>query len=103
RGDRPGPDRCGADRCGPVAGAAAPQRRSGKFLIGDKDMTAILRLPAEQTYAPELQALARGDDAQKPEGWSLSPKAVLTYLLGGKAADGTVITPKYVGSRRLME
>ena len=66
-------------------------------------MTAILRLPAEQTYAPELQALARGDDAQKPQGWSLSPKAVLTYLLGGKANDGTVVSPKYVGSRRLME
>jgi MoxR-like ATPase len=28
---------------------------------------------------------------------------VLTYLLGGKADDGTVITPKYVGRRRLME
>jgi MoxR-like ATPase len=66
-------------------------------------MTALLRLPAEQAYAPELQALARGDDAQKPQGWTLSPKAVLTYLLGGKAGDGTVITPKYVGSRRLME
>lgn len=66
-------------------------------------MTALLRLPAEQAYASELQALARGDDAQKPQGWNLSPKAVLTYLLGGKANDGTVISPKYVGSRRLME
>ncbi len=66
-------------------------------------MTALLRLPAEQAYAAELQALARGDDAQKPQGWTLSPKAVLTYLLGGKAADGTVISPKYVGSRKLME
>ena len=66
-------------------------------------MTEVLRLPAEQAYAPELQALARGDNAQKPQGWKLSPKAALTYLLGGKASDGTVITPKYVGSRRLME
>jgi MoxR-like ATPase len=66
-------------------------------------MTELLRLPAEQAYAPELAALARGDDAQKPQGWKLSPKAALTYLLGGKAADGTVISPKYVGSRRLME
>ncbi len=41
-------------------------------------MTALLRLPAEQAYAPELQALARGDEAQKPEGLSLSPPAVLT-------------------------
>jgi MoxR-like ATPase len=28
---------------------------------------------------------------------------VTTYLLGGTAADGTPVTPKYVGSRRLIE
>jgi MoxR-like ATPase len=66
-------------------------------------MNAAIRLPVEQAYAAELQALARNDDRQKPAGWSLSPKAVLTYLLGGKASDGTVISPKYVGRRRLME
>ena len=57
-------------------------------------MNAAIRLPVEQAYASELQALARNDDRQKPAGWSLSPKAVLTYLLGGKASDGTVISPK---------
>ncbi len=66
-------------------------------------MNAAIRLPVEQAYAAELQALERNDDKQKPAGWSLSPKAVLTYLLGGKASDGTVISPKYVGRRRLME
>ncbi|PBB98619.1 AAA family ATPase [Mesorhizobium sp. WSM3862] len=66
-------------------------------------MNAAIRLPAEQVYASELQALARDDDRQKPAGWSLSPKAVLTYLMGGKAGDGTLITPKYVGRRQLME
>jgi MoxR-like ATPase len=66
-------------------------------------MTDLMRLPAEQTYAPELDALVRGDDGQKPAGWRLSPRAVLTYLLGGTARDGTAISPKYVGSRRLME
>ncbi|RWM10667.1 MAG: ATPase [Mesorhizobium sp.] len=66
-------------------------------------MNAAIRLPAEQVYAAELQALAREDDRQKPAGWSLSPKAVLTYLMGGKAGDGTIITPKYVGRRQLME
>ncbi|CDX15446.1 putative ABC superfamily protein [Mesorhizobium sp. ORS 3324] len=66
-------------------------------------MNAAIRLPAEQIYAAELQALARDDDRQKPAGWSLSPKAVLTYLMGGKANDGTVISPKYVGRRQLME
>ena len=66
-------------------------------------MNAAIRLPVEQAHAAELQALARNDDRQKPAGWSLSPKAVLTYLLGGKADEGTLITPKYVGRRRLME
>lgn len=66
-------------------------------------MNAAIRLPVEQAYASELQALERGDDRQKPAGWSLSPQAVLTYLLGGKAGDGTPVTPKYVGRRQLME
>ena len=33
----------------------------------------------------------------------LSPWAVVSYLLGGELSDGTVITPKYVGQRRLVE
>ncbi|MGX5801373.1 ATP-binding protein [Bradyrhizobium sp. Arg314] len=66
-------------------------------------MNAAIRLPAEEVYASELQALARSDDRQRPAGWSLSPKAVLTYLMGGKASDGTLISPKYVGRRQLME
>src|SRR5713101_8072279 len=63
----------------------------------------VLRLHAEQEYQGELAALAAGDDRARPPGWRLSPWAVTTYLLGGSAADGTVITPKYVGSRRLIE
>jgi MoxR-like ATPase len=63
----------------------------------------MLRLPAEQLFADELAALARGDDRARPAGWSLSPQAVVTYLLGGTAKDGTPITAKYVGNRRLIE
>ncbi len=66
-------------------------------------MSEIQRPPAEQVFAHELAALKAADKAEKPEGWVLSPKAVVTYVLGGKAADGTVISPKYVGSRRLIE
>jgi MoxR-like ATPase len=66
-------------------------------------MTQILRLPAEQNFAAELAALKASDDAPSPQGWALSPRAVVTYLLGGKAADGTVISAKYVGERRLIE
>ena len=66
-------------------------------------MSDKLRLPAEETYASELKALRSGDNAPKPEGWAMSPQAVVTYLMGGKAADGTEISPKYVGQRRLIE
>ena len=70
----------------------------------------ILRPHAEQEHRAELAALAAADDRPRPPGWRLSPWAVTTYLLGGTvpdsgpdSADGTVITPKYVGSRRLIE
>ena len=57
----------------------------------------VLRPHAEQEHRAELAALAAGDARPRPPGWRLSPWAVTTYLLGGTAADGTVITPKYVG------
>jgi MoxR-like ATPase len=63
----------------------------------------VLRPHAEQEYAAELAALAAGDERPRPPGWRLSPWAVTTYLLGGAAPDGTPVTPKYVGSRRLVE
>src|SRR5260370_3773957 len=63
----------------------------------------VLRPHAEQEHQAELAALAAADDRPRPPGWRLSPWAVTTYLLGGTAADGTEITPKYVGSRRLIE
>ncbi|HEY6595526.1 MAG TPA: AAA family ATPase [Asanoa sp.] len=64
---------------------------------------AVQRRHAEEEYAAELAALAASDDRLRPPGWRLSPTAVVTYLLGGVAADGTPIIPKYVGSRRLIE
>src|SRR2546430_2247728 len=63
----------------------------------------VQRRHAEDEYAHELAALAKTDDRVRPPGWRMSPAAVVTYLLGGEAADGTPITPKYVGSRRLIE
>jgi MoxR-like ATPase len=62
-----------------------------------------IRLSAEEVYAHELSALAAGDKLVRPANWLLSPKAVVTYILGGKAADGTAISAKYIGNRRLIE
>jgi MoxR-like ATPase len=62
-----------------------------------------LRPHAEQLYASELEAIAASDDRPRPPSWRLSPWAVATYLIGGELDDGTPITPKYVGDRRLVE
>lgn len=66
-------------------------------------MTTLLREHAEQQYADELQTLAAHDQRLRPPRWRLSPWAVATYLLGGQLPDGTTITPKYIGARRLIE
>ena len=63
----------------------------------------VLRPHAEEEYAHELDALARADDHPRPPQWRLSPWAVVTYVLGGVLADGTTITPKYIGPRRVVE
>jgi len=63
----------------------------------------ILRPHAEEAYADELKALAAQDKGKKPPQWLLSPGAVVTYLYGGTLKDGTVISPKYFGSQRLIE
>ena len=62
-----------------------------------------LRPHAEQAYQAELAALRAVDDRPRPPHWRLSPWAVVTYLMGDVLSDGTVISSKYVGSRRLIE
>lgn len=66
-------------------------------------MSSVLRQHAEQQYAEELHELAKSDTRPRPPNWNLSPWAVTTYLLGGKLDNGFEVTPKYIGSRRLME
>ncbi len=67
-----------------------------------KPKKASLNQPAEVLYADELKALNAVDD-ERPEGWKLAPQAVVTYLLGGEAPDGSAVSAKYVGNRRLIE
>src|ERR1051326_1483553 len=68
-----------------------------------KQDSGRIRLSAEELYSHELSAIAAGDKLLRPTNWHLSPKAVVTYILEGKAADGTPISAKYIGNRRLME
>ena len=62
----------------------------------------ILRLPAEQLFQEELDALIKAEKDPIPTGWRMSPRSVKTYICGGKVGK-TVITPKYIGHERLVE
>lgn len=64
--------------------------------------TEMLRLPAEEQYKKELEALIANETDPVPAGWKMSPRSVRTYICGGKAGN-TVITPKYIGHERLVE
>src|SRR5262245_32274232 len=68
-----------------------------------RQVETVLREHAEQEHADELRRLADADDRERPPSWRLSPWAVATYVLGGELPDGSEITPKYVGQRRLVE
>ncbi len=65
--------------------------------------TNVLRQHAETANASELAALAAQDERPRPPKWKLSPWAVTDFLLGRTLPDGTVISPKYVGQRRIIE
>ncbi len=64
---------------------------------------AVLRRHAEDLYAAELAALIRADDGPRPPNWRMTPRMVAPYLMGGTLPDGTAITPKYIGQRRIIE
>jgi MoxR-like ATPase len=63
----------------------------------------IVRRHAEDEFAEELDQLATVDDRTRPPSWRMSPWAVTEYLLGGQLRNGFVISPKYIGDRRLIE
>jgi MoxR-like ATPase len=65
--------------------------------------TTVLRSHAEVQFSAELEALQNTDNRPKPPNWKLSPWATVTYLMGGTLSNGATITPKYIGSQRLME
>ncbi len=64
--------------------------------------TQVQRLPAEALFADEIAALVAAEKDPVPTGWKMSPRSVLTYITGGKVR-GSIITPKYIGHKRLVE
>jgi MoxR-like ATPase len=66
-------------------------------------MSTLLRQHAEQLFAQELEELQKQDSGKPPQNWKLTPQSVVTYLIGGKLKNGFEVSPKYIGSKRLME
>lgn len=62
----------------------------------------IMRQPVEILFREELEALRKADTGKIPAGWQMSPQSVLTFIVGGKAGK-KIITPKYIGNKRLIE
>ncbi|TDQ47596.1 ATP-binding protein [Actinorugispora endophytica] len=77
--------------------------------------TAVQIEPAERRYAGELAFLAAYDQGPRPPGWLLTPRAVVTFVVGSDGArlrlpepvDGLPasleIGAKFVGERGLVE
>lgn len=66
-------------------------------------MKNVLRQHAEQQFAEEIAEITKQDTSERPPSWNMSPRAVVTYLMGGKLKNGFEVSPKYVGNQRLME
>jgi len=62
------------------------------------------RTPAETKYQAEIRALIASDTGSRPPGWAMTPRCVITYVLGSDAPIGGVpITAKYIGDRSTIE
>jgi MoxR-like ATPase len=61
---------------------------------------AILREPAERVHAEELARLAEKDDAPRPGGWRLSPRAVRSFVLGDPRLG---VSRKFYGDDALID
>ena len=55
----------------------------------------VQRLPAEELYQREIEALIATDHDPVPTGWKMSPRAVLHYITGEcTAKSGTLPRPR---------
>jgi MoxR-like ATPase len=74
-----------------------------------KREAAVQAPPPEQVYAAELDFLAKWDDGARPPNWKLTPRAVVTFIVGSRhealraGGNAQVITEKFVGDRALVE
>jgi MoxR-like ATPase len=74
-----------------------------------KQPVVVQAPPPEEIYAEELAFLATWDTGPRPPSWKLTPKAVVTFIIGSKgeslrqAGASMVIAEKFVGDRAIVE
>jgi hypothetical protein len=56
---------------------------------------SIIRNNAEHQFAGELEEIKKQDTNAVPANWSMSPQAVVTYLMGEKLKNGFHVTQIY--------
>ncbi|MES9991271.1 MAG: AAA family ATPase [Candidatus Thiodiazotropha sp.] len=64
------------------------------------DVTQVQRAPAETKFSEELTRLQENDREAKPNGWSLSPRSVRSFILGDKTLD---VSQKFFGDDPLVD
>ncbi|MBA3460197.1 MAG: AAA family ATPase [Deltaproteobacteria bacterium] len=70
---------------------------------------AVQAPPPEEIWAEELAFLATCDTGPRPPSWRLTPKAVVTFIIGSKGealrqqGASMVISEKFVGDRAIVE
>jgi MoxR-like ATPase len=62
-----------------------------------------LRQHAEDQFLQELEEIKKQDSVTIPPNWHMSPSSIVQYIMGGKLKNGFEISPKYIGSQRLIE
>ncbi len=78
--------------------------------IGDSKLDQV-REPAEIRHANQIEALKQNDPDTPPKPWLLSPRSVLTYIVGGKTLKAKIdgknvdvpITRKFFGDDAIVE
>ncbi len=91
--------------------AAGTTANSATTSLATAASTEQVRAPAEVRYADQLAALIQNDRDAKPRSWKLSPRSVLTYVVGGKTLTAEIggkqvdvpITRKFFGDDALVE
>ncbi len=74
------------------------------------EAAAVQAPPTEQVWAAELEFLRTWDAGPRPPSWKLTPRAVVTFIVGSKgealkqAGTGAmIIAEKFVGDRAIVE